>query len=282
MPVFLQYVNQSPVARWTGNVMEHSSATGEARLDLKFQMPLNHAIDTRAQGAFHFANNDVDLLPDLPLLYRTTGKVEFNEHGFTLNGVRGQFLGDSLAISGGTQKDGSSQVRLEGGQCRGAAQAIHRAFAAAPAGTPVGSARYTATVQVRQRQPEVSIESNLAGWGWTCRALAQGRAGQPAAALDLLPLASSDPLIEREELRVALGQNISTRHVRERVVPVVPTGVLPVAASAGTSRRRRRRRLKLALATDSLDLDAWLALKNDLVGKGSSSPAAAGGAPGQQ
>ncbi|MFT2621838.1 DUF3971 domain-containing protein, partial [Escherichia coli] len=23
MPAFLQYVNQSPVARWTGNVMEH-------------------------------------------------------------------------------------------------------------------------------------------------------------------------------------------------------------------------------------------------------------------
>ncbi|MGC5376774.1 DUF3971 domain-containing protein, partial [Salmonella enterica] len=69
-------------------------------------MPLHHAIDTRAQGAFNFANNDVDLLPELPPIYRTSGKVEFNERGFTLNGVRGQFLGDNLAISGGTQKDG--------------------------------------------------------------------------------------------------------------------------------------------------------------------------------
>ncbi|EOA04884.1 hypothetical protein HFRIS_009739 [Herbaspirillum frisingense GSF30] len=277
MPAFLQYVNQSPVARWTGNVMEHSSATGEARLDLKFQMPLNHAIDTRAQGAFHFANNDVDLLPDLPVLYRTTGKVEFNERGFTLNGVRGQFLGDSLAISGGTQKDGSSQVRLEGAVN---VEALRRQYTEPSLQRLLarlsGSARYTATVQVRQRQPEVSIESNLAGLGLDLPApLRKGAQDVLPLRVDLLPLASPDPLIEREELRVSLGQNISTRHVRERVVASggnwrVASGGIGWNQPAPTPPSG----LKLALATDSLDLDAWLALKNDLVGKGSSSPAA--------
>ncbi len=270
MPIFLQYVNQSPVARWTGNVMEHSSATGDARLDLKFQMPLHHAIETRAQGAFVFANNDVDLLPELPLLYRTTGKVEFNERGFTLNGVRGQFLGDALAITGGTQHDGSTQVRLDGALNIEALRkqytepSLQRLLARMSGGT-----RYNATVLVRQHQPEVTIESSLAGLGVDLPAPLRKAAQESLPMrMDVLPLASTDPLIEREELRVALGQNIASRYVRERVAArgtdwrVTSGGIgwnqpAPVPASG----------LKLAVATDALDVDAWLALKNELVGK---------------
>nr|WP_198979910.1 YhdP family protein [Herbaspirillum sp. ASV7] len=276
MPVFLQYVNQSPVARWTGNVMEHASATGEARLDLKFQMPLHHAIETRAQGAFVFANNDVDLLPELPLLYRTNGKVEFNEHGFTLNGVRGQFLGDALAISGGTQHDGSTQVKLEGAiniealRKQYTEPSLQRLLARMSGGT-----RYNATVLVRQRQPELTIESSLLGLGVDLPVpLRKGAQDSLPLRMDVLPLASTDPLIEREELRVALGQNIASRYVRERVAArgadwrVTSGGIgwnQPAPAPAAG--------LKLAVATESLDADAWLALKNELVGK---DPASAG------
>ncbi|MFJ3058937.1 YhdP family protein [Herbaspirillum sp. NPDC087042] len=274
MPVFLQYVNQSPVARWTGNVMEHSSATGDARLDLRFQMPLHHAIDTRAQGAFVFANNDVDLLPELPLLFRTTGKVEFNEHGFTLNGVRGQFLGDALAITGGTQHDGTTQVRLDGAiniealRKQYTEPSLQRLLARMSGGT-----RYNATVLVRQHQPEVTIESSLLGLGVDLPApLRKGAQESLAMRMDVLPLASTDPLIEREELRVALGQNIASRYVRERVAArgadwrVTSGGIgwnqpAPVPASG----------LKLAVAADALDVDAWLALKNELVGKDAAS-----------
>lgn len=270
MPAFLQYVNQSPVARWTGNVMEHSTATGEARLDLKFQMPLHHAIDTRAQGAFNFANNDVDLLPELPPIYRTSGKVEFNERGFTLNGVRGQFLGDNLAISGGTQKDGSSQVRLDGAinienlRKQYPEPSLQRLLARFSGGT-----RYSATVLVRQHQPEVTVESSLAGLGVDLPVpLRKGVQDSLPMRFDLLPLASSDPLIEREEMRVSLGSNVASRYVRERVAAkgnewrVTSGGIgwnqpAPTPASG----------LKLALATDSLDADAWLALKKDLAGK---------------
>lgn len=281
MSSFLQYVNQSPVARWTGNVMEHTTASGEARLDLKFQMPLHHAIETRAQGAFHFTNNDVDLLPELPPIYRTSGKVEFNEHGFTLNGVRGQFLGDNLAISGGTQKDGSSQVRLEGAinidnlRKQYPEPSLQRLLARFSGGT-----RYTATVQVRQHQPEVSIDSNLAGLGVDLPLpLRKGVQDSLPMHLDLLPLASADPLIEREEMRLALGSNIAARYVRERVAGkgndwrVASGGIgwnqpAPTPASG----------LKLALASDSLDVDAWLALKTALTGKQAGT---AGSSPGR-
>lgn len=277
MPVFLQYVNQSPVARWTGNVMEHASASGDARLDLKFQMPLHHAIDTRAQGSFQFANNDIDLLPELPLLYRTTGKVDFNEHGFTLNGVRGQFLGDTLAISGGTQRDGSTQVRLDGAISIDALRkqysepSLQRLLARMSGGT-----RYSATVQVRQRQPEISIESSLAGLGVDLPA-PLGKAAQDSLPMrmEVLPLASADPLLEREEMRVSLGANIASRYVRERVVAKggewrVSSGGIGWNQPAPTPASG----LKLALAADTLDVDAWMALKKELVGQPASNAAA--------
>lgn len=269
MAVFLRYVNQSPVARWTGNLMEHSSATGEARLDLKFQMPLHHAIDTRAQGAFHFANNDVDLLPDLPVLYRTNGKVEFNEHGFTLNGVRGQFLGDALTISGGTQKDGSSQMRLEGAinvdmlRKQYPEPSLQRLLARLS-----GTTRYNATVLVRQHQPEVVVESSLAGLGVDLPVPLR-KSAQESLPLrfELLPLASADPLIEREELKLALGSNIASRYVRERVAA---TGAAWRVTSGGIGWNQPAPSpsagLKLALAADSLEVDPWLSLKNELVG----------------
>ncbi|WP_348635321.1 YhdP family protein [Herbaspirillum sp. LeCh32-8] len=277
MPAFLQYVNQSPVARWTGDVMAQSSATGEARLDLKFQMPLHHAIDTRAQGAFHFANNDVDLMPTLPVLYRTNGKVEFNERGFTLNGVRGTFLGDAVAITGGTQADGSSQVRLNGAiniealRKQYTEPSLQRLLARLS-----GGARYSASVLVRQHQPEVIVESSLAGLGSELPApLKKAPQDSLPMRFELTPAPSSDPLIEREEIKVTLGSGIASRYLREKVAGkaedwhVVNGGIafnqpVPTPASG----------LKLALSADSFDLDAWTAFKSEIVGKN-----AAGGAP---
>ncbi|WDZ97360.1 YhdP family protein [Herbaspirillum sp. WKF16] len=277
MSAFLQYVNQSPVARWTGNVMEQASASGEGRLDLKFQMPLHHAIETRAQGAFQFANNDVDLLPTLPVLYRANGKVEFNERGFTLNGVRGNFLGDAVAITGGTQADGSSQARLNGAVNIEALRKLYtepslqRLLARLS-----GGARYTASVLVRQHQPEVIIESTLAGLGSELPApLRKPAQDSLPLRFELLPAPSGDPLLQREEIKVALGPNLASRYLREKVAGkaedwrVVAGGIAlsqPVPAPASG--------LKLALAADSFDLDAWTAFKAEIVGAD-----AGGGAP---
>ncbi|KAF1046585.1 MAG: hypothetical protein GAK35_00975 [Herbaspirillum frisingense] len=276
MPAFLQYVNQSPVARWTGNVMEQASASGDARLELKFQMPLHHAIETKAQGAFVFANNDVDLMPTLPALYRTAGKVEFNERGFTLNGVRGQFLGDAVAITGGTQRDGSSQVRLDGAINIEALRKLYpeaslqRLLARLSGGT-----RYSASVLVRQHQPEVIVESSLAGLGSDLPApLRKSQQDALPLRFELMPAASADPLIEREDIKVSLGQNIASRYLRERVAGkagdwrVVNGGIAfnqPVPAPSSG--------LKLALAADAFDLDAWMAFKSEIVGKDSAGAA---------
>jgi uncharacterized protein (TIGR02099 family) len=277
MSAFLRYANQSPVARWTGNVMEQTSASGDARLELKFQMPLQHAIETRAQGAFQFANNDIDLQPSLPVLYRTTGKVEFNERGFSLNGIRGQFLGDAVAIAGGTQGDGSSQVRLDGAVNIEALRKLYtepsmqRLLARLS-----GGARYTASVLVRQHRPEVVIESSLAGLAADLPApLKKSAQDSLPLRFELQPAPSGDPLIEREDLRVTLGANIASRYLREKIAGksddwrVVGGGIAfnqPVPASASG--------VKLALAADSFDLDAWLAFKTAIVGK-----ANPGGAP---
>ena len=277
MPAFLQYVKQSPVARWTGDVMAQASASGEARLDLKFQMPLHHAIDTKAQGVFSFANNDVDLLPTLPVLYRTVGKVEFNERGFNLNGVRGQFMGDGVAITGGTQRDGSTQVRLDGAIN---IEALRKLYPEASMQRLLarlsGGARYTASVLVRQHQPEVLVESSLAGLGSNLPApLRKPAQDSLPMRFELQPVPTNDPLIEREDIRVTLGQGIASRYLREKVAArsddwrVVSGGIaynqpLPSPASG----------LKLALAADHFDMDAWQAFKAEIVGQGNTAPAA--------
>jgi uncharacterized protein YhdP len=108
--------------------------------------------------------------------------------------VRGQFLGDALAISGGTQHDGSTQVKLEGHQYRGAAQAIHRAFAAAPAGAHVWRHPLQRHGVGAPAPARLTIESGLVGLGVDLPVpLRKGAQDSLPLRMDLLPLASTDP-----------------------------------------------------------------------------------------
>lgn len=272
MTTFLEYVNNSPVSRWTGDFMSQTSATGNGKLELKFQMPLQHAIDTRAQGNFQFANNDVDLLPTLPMIYRANGKVDFDEKGFTLNGIKGQFMGDMVNVAGGTQRDGSTQVRLDGAvNVEGLRKLYTEPSIQRLLDRMSGGARYTASVmlQPHQHQPNVVVESSLAGLGMDLPApLRKAQQESMPLRFELQPLATNDPLIEREELKTTLGQMISSRYVREKVVAKAGDWRV-VAGGIGINQPliMPERGLQLSTSSDQVDLDSWMAFKSDIVGK---------------
>lgn len=270
MANFLQYVRQSPVARWTGNFMEQTTATGEARLDLKFQMPLHHAIDTTAQGTFHFGGNDVDLMPMLPVVMRTTGKVDFNERGFTLNNIRGQFMGDAVTVSGGTQRDGSSQVKVDGAIN---AEGLRRLYTEPSLQRLLahvsGATRYTASVLVRQRQPEVLVESSLAGLGLDLPApLNKAAQDSLPVRFEVLPAPSSNPAVLREEIKTSVGPSLVSRYLREKPAASTADDWRVVSGGIGYNQPAPTPAsgLKLALVADSFSFDAWDAFKAEIAG----------------
>ena len=212
------YVNVSHVAEWIDYFTEETTATGDGRLQLKLQLPLHHIIDAKVDGTLQFLNNDVTLQNIIPMIYRTNGKLSFNETGFSLSNLKGQFLGEPVSIGGGTLPDKTTLVTVEGGA---SAEGLRRAYPM-PEAKPLldkvsGSTRFKAAISVKNRSPKITVESTLQGIGIVLPA-PLGKA--PAEALplkfEMAGLPSDQSGMLRDEIRASVGSLIDARYLRER------------------------------------------------------------------
>lgn len=160
------YVKASPVDDWLGNFLHDSSATGNAQLALKLQLPLHAIIDSKVYGALTLNANDTVLQPGLPLVSGLSGKLEFNERGVNLNTLKANALGGPLIANGGTQKDGAIRIKLDGLATSEGIQKHFEGAEFAPLLNRIsGNSRYLAQINVKRRQLELQVDSNLQGFG---------------------------------------------------------------------------------------------------------------------
>jgi len=265
---FLRYVAASPVLGWIGHFTEDTLGTGNARLGLKLQMPLADLHETKVQGALQLLENEVRLFPDLPPLQAAVGKVEFTEHGVNLNGVGANFLGGPLALSGGTQRDGSIAIRLAGTLSAEGMRRTAPAPAMARLGQRLsGNTRYSGLVAFRDHQLGVTLDSNLAGLGIELPA----PLNKPEA--DALPLrfvlngAPTTPEgVGRDELRLSLGNAVAARYVRTRAPRgawIVERGGIGVNLPAPEPDDG----MMINVDMKSVNVDAWLAAGRAIAGE---------------
>ena len=218
MQDYLRYVTNSPVLEWIGHFTDQTTATGYAKLALKLNLPLARLRESKVQGSLLLQGNDVVLWHDMPPVLLATGKIEFNEHGVNLNGLNGTLLGGQLTVAGGTQRDGTIQVRIGGNVT---ADGLRRTYP-----SPVmqklaqhfsGGTRYNGVITAANHQYQVFVESALTGVALDFPApLAKGAA-------DALPLhfvlngnAANEAGLAHDEIRIALGSAVEARYQRER------------------------------------------------------------------
>jgi uncharacterized protein (TIGR02099 family) len=273
---YLRYVDDSPVAGWIDNFTDEARGTGDARLNLHLALPLSHLRDAKVDGSLQFLGNDVDLLADLPTLSRATGELKFSERGFALNGMRAGFLGGMSQIGGGTLKDGTSQVRAEGAITADGLRAAYPQPALRRLLARInGGSRYSALINVKGGQPEITVDSSLQGMALDLPAPMKKAA---AEALPLRFLQTAAPATSasasgelRQDWMLTLGKILEARYQRRRSgdahaawqlvrggIGVNAPAALPDAGVAAN------------IGMDRLDLDAWRALA-----EGGSAPAAA-------
>ncbi|KQV91311.1 hypothetical protein ASD15_04535 [Massilia sp. Root351] len=275
MQEFLRYVAASPVLEWIGHFTDETQASGGARLALKLQLPLNHMHDSKVQGSLQLANNDIVLWHDMPVVTGSTGKIEFNEKGVNLNNLAGSFIGGPVSITGGSQRDGSIQVRLAGTVT---ADGLRKTWPSPQmqrvASHFSGGTRYSGLVVARDHHYSVTVDSSLAGLGLDFPApLAKGAA-------DTLPLhfvlngsGANEAGLMRDEIRVALGAGMSAAYQRQRqgkdAWQLVRGGIgVNVPAPEPDSGMMLQAHVK------SLNVDQWLALGEAIAGKDGAPPAA--------
>ncbi|MFZ6875440.1 YhdP family protein [Undibacterium sp. Di27W] len=214
----LAYVSASPVSGWLGHFLKEAKTSAPAALQLKLQLPLQHLIESKVLGVLQFANNDVLLQPGIPQVTGLNGKLEFNETGVNLGTLKGSALGGAVQISGGSQKDNSVKVRLDGNvTAEGIRKIMPASMTDKLADRISGSSRYSASIHVKKRQPEIIIDSTLAGVALNFPVpLKKSAAEIMPLHFELLPQAGLDAQTWRDEIRVSLGNAINARYFRQK------------------------------------------------------------------
>ncbi|MDB5764944.1 MAG: hypothetical protein JWQ21_3939 [Herminiimonas sp.] len=215
---FVDFTNNSPVSDWIARFTEETKASGNARLLLKLQLPLARLTESRVQGTLQFANNNVTLQNLMPPILQTNGELKFHEKGFELNGIKGGFLGGPVAISGGTQHDGTTAVKAEGSL---SSEGLRKTY---PGSAPqrllqriTGSTRYSALINVKKQHPEITVESSLQGIAIDFPAPLHKAAGESLPLkFELTDAASDDVSVLRDEIRLSLGNAIAARYSRQK------------------------------------------------------------------
>lgn len=252
LPDMIRYVNDSPVRRWIGGITDGAVTQGNARLDLRLEIPLDHAVDSKVEGALALAGNTVTLA-DVPTFTRATGTVNFNERGVRIANLSTGLLGGQARLDAVTRPDGAMVFTAGGSATPGALRplvpvtAVQRLIDRAQ-----GSARYQATLTVKDGT-DLRIDSDLAGLA------IDGIAPLRKTAAETLPLR-----IERsstaagEETRVQAGQVLGVRVQRrpENGTLRLARGVVALNEPANLPERG----LLVLASLPRVDVDAWASL----------------------
>lgn len=254
------YVNNSPVADWTAHFTQETKASGNGVLALKLQLPLAHLEQSKVQGVVQLTDNDITLQKVLPPLFQTNGKFEFNEKGFTLNGLKATFLGGPVSAVGGTQADGAIVIKAEGNL---SSDGLVRAYPA-PALQGLsrhisGNTRYGATIAVRQKQLEVSVESSLQGLALDFPSPLTKNASEtlPLKA-ELVALPNESSAMLRDEIRITLGNAMAAAYQRQKAAdPEAPWRVVSGGIGVNVPAPTPDSGINVNVNLKSLNIDAW-------------------------
>lgn len=263
----LGYVNATPVTGWIDHVVDETRTSGTAKLNLKMQIPLTDSGKVNVQGNLKFASNEIQLWPSLPTLTGVQGELGFSENGFQISSMQGNALGGSVAISGATQRDGSTQVRLDGSlSADGLVRFISGDSAKRLARKLSGGTRYQASIKIRDQRVDFSLDSSLVGLGIDLPAPLRKVAAESLPMRVLVtPSTMLDNTTQAEEVRLTLGRNIAARYLRTR--PTTPNAnwkLVRGSVGINTPMPNNDSGVALSINSNTLDADAWRAVLNQL------------------
>jgi len=221
LQTMLAYVGASPVDAWLGHFLKEAKGTANTGLRLKLFIPLQHVVDTKVQGTLQFLNNDIQLQPEIPLISGTVGKLDFNERGVNIDMLKGTTLGGPIVVSGGSQKDNSIRIRVDGTATGdGLVQYLPANLRPHLRDKLNGATRYSTIIEIKQQQPAITIESALQGMTLNFPAPLRKAANElMPLRIEVLPIPGAiDPSAKvlQNELRIQLGKLLYAKYRRQK------------------------------------------------------------------
>ncbi|MGH6623627.1 MAG: YhdP family protein, partial [Burkholderiaceae bacterium] len=247
----LQYVNASPVVGWIGGLTAGAATSGNATLDLQFDLPLAAKGPPRVNGSLHLPGNDIGLV-GIPALSRVTGTLGFTEHGVKFNQLAAGIAGGTARFDAQTRTDGVIVLTATGMTTPAGLKSLadqpqlHRALERTQ-----GSARYTGSLTIGPGNTKaLQIESDLVGL------TIDGVAPLRKTAGESLPLRVDHAWTDaRDDLKVTagriLGVHLERRHQEKEWQ--ITRGVIAINEPANLPESG----LLINVNVPRLDVDAW-------------------------
>lgn len=259
----LRTVAQSPIGPRLGGILAGATSGGNADGELELDVPLS---DLSARvivgGSVALAGNDITLR-GLPPFTRASGTVAFTDHSLRLSNVTAGFVGGQAQISADTSADGTITFKGSGSATPAG---VRRLFDIAPVQRVLdrsgGSARYSATVTVRDGSPAIRVESDLVGWALDLPPPLAKAANEPLPLR--VQLAHSGSNANHDRIDIGAGSVFALRFERDVSRPDdvrVLRGALRVSDESPTEPPILPDSGVLAeIALARLDLDRWQAV----------------------
>lgn len=241
---FLHFIDQSPVAEKIDHFTDDMKAVGEGRLDLELDIPLRHALDTHLRGIYHFQNNQLQPVPELPPLAQVNGRLQLTENSIVAQDISGRLFGGPLKLQVSSLADKVS-VRATG---NANIAEVSRHFAFPLMDQLSGKAAWKTDISIRKRNADVTIDSDLLGISSPLPAPFNKNATSPLA----LHIERTAPEANSEQWRVSLGKAAQGLFVRRQ--GRLERGVLAIGQG---DLRLPDKGLAVRVALPEIDADAW-------------------------
>src|SRR5690606_6164036 len=102
---YLALMKHSPLGELLDGVFDEATASGVWQVPLTLSIPLLHSRDSTVQGAVRFTGSSLRLMPEMPPFSKLAGELEFSDRAISASGLKGEFLGGTVDVSGGLGGD---------------------------------------------------------------------------------------------------------------------------------------------------------------------------------
>ena len=295
----LGFVNSSPLATMTSNVLAKTVASGPADYGLHLSLPLNNIDKTKVRGSVTLPGNDAQFSPETPQLSRLKGLVTFTESGFTVPSAQARMLGGDVRFEGGMKpaartaapgivSEADTIFRAQGTvTAEGIRLAKDLGLASRLGQSATGSTAYNATLGFRRGVAEVVVTSNLQGMALSLPAPLNKTAEA------LLPSRFENTLLRetlapglklQDQLLFSAGNVVAVQYVRDisTAQARVLRGSIAVGLDPGESAPLPEAGVAANIKLDNFNVDAWEKIFSSTVGSSPAAVSAANTAAAQQ
>ncbi|MEZ5614237.1 MAG: YhdP family protein [Rhodocyclaceae bacterium] len=248
---FLRFIENSPVSEKIDRFTQGMRAAGSGALSIKLTMPLRKVADTRIEGDYQFLRNELTVDADLPPLTEVDGRLRFTGNSVGMKDARARLLDAPLVINAATRGDGALAIRAKGslGIAGMRKTADHRLFEHLS-----GSTDWNGTVVVKNRNADVTLESDLRG---IASSLPEpfNKTSTEALPFRFERSTATGTAPARDQVRIALGDVLAAHFLRrhENAGAVIERGVIGIGETPALPEQG----VLLSARVPAFDVDFW-------------------------